>query len=70
MTTIAVLIYMGVHKEKSIRSYWESPKPSAQRAEHSFVKFISVETVRRGGPICWWLGCGYYVRSCAPLGHM
>ncbi|RFN46050.1 hypothetical protein FIE12Z_9701 [Fusarium flagelliforme] len=43
MTTIAVLIYMGVHKEKSIRSYWESPKPGAQRAEHSFVKFISYD---------------------------
>jgi hypothetical protein len=23
-----------------------------------------------GGPICWWLGCGYYVWSCAPLGHI
>jgi hypothetical protein len=22
------------------------------------------------GPICWWLGCGYYIRSCAPLGHI
>jgi|SRR6478735_9031173 len=23
-----------------------------------------------GGPICWWLGCGYYVRRCAPFRHM
>ncbi|KAM6514071.1 hypothetical protein FALCPG4_18895 [Fusarium falciforme] len=44
MTMIAVLIYMGVHKEEKIRSYWESPKPGIQRAEHSFVKFISYDT--------------------------
>ncbi|KAM5528713.1 AC transposable element-derived protein 4 [Fusarium oxysporum f. sp. phaseoli] len=27
LTTIGVLIYMGVHKEKTIRSYWNPPKP-------------------------------------------
>jgi hypothetical protein len=44
MIMIGVLIYIGVHKEKKIRSYWEGPKPGVQRAEHSFVKFISYDT--------------------------
>jgi hypothetical protein len=41
LTMIGVLIYMGVHKEKTIRSYWNPPKPGVQRPAHSFIKFIS-----------------------------
>ena len=44
LTTIGALIYMGVHKERTIRSYWKGPKPGVQRAKHSFVKFISYDT--------------------------
>ncbi|KAJ0127342.1 Homeobox protein 4 [Fusarium oxysporum f. sp. albedinis] len=44
MTMIGALVYMGVNKEKKIRSYWEGPKPGVQCAEHSFVKFISYDT--------------------------
>ncbi|KAM6513528.1 hypothetical protein FALCPG4_18957 [Fusarium falciforme] len=31
---------MGVHKEKTIRSYWKPPKPGDQRPAHSFIKFM------------------------------
>ena len=41
LTTIGALIYMGVHKEKTIRSYWKPPKPGDQRPAHSFIKFIT-----------------------------
>lgn len=41
LTTIGALIYMGVHKEKTIRGYWKPPKPGDQRPAHSFIKFIS-----------------------------
>jgi hypothetical protein len=41
LTTIGALICMGVHKEKTIRSYWKPPKPGDQRPAHSFIKFIS-----------------------------
>ncbi|KAM5528380.1 hypothetical protein FOXYSP1_18861 [Fusarium oxysporum f. sp. phaseoli] len=41
LTTIGALICMGVHKEKTTRSYWKPPKPGDQRPAHSFIKFIS-----------------------------
>jgi hypothetical protein len=41
LTMIDVLIYIGVHKEQMIRSYWNPPKPGVQRPAHSFIKFIS-----------------------------
>jgi hypothetical protein len=39
-TWLAILIYMGVHKERTIRSHWSPPNPGTQRPEHSFIKFM------------------------------
>jgi hypothetical protein len=36
---IAILINMGIHIEKT-KTYWSSPQPGSQSAEHSFIKFM------------------------------
>jgi hypothetical protein len=37
---ISILIYMGIHIEKTLKTYWSSPQPGSQSAEHSFIKFM------------------------------
>jgi hypothetical protein len=37
---IAILIYMGIHIERTLKTYWSSPQPGLQSAEHLFIKFM------------------------------
>ncbi|KAI8687201.1 Piggybac transposable element-derived protein 4 [Fusarium sp. Ph1] len=37
---LGVLIYMGLHKEKTIKSHWSTPKPGEQRPLHSIIRFM------------------------------
>ncbi|KAI8683287.1 Piggybac transposable element-derived protein 4 [Fusarium sp. Ph1] len=37
---LGVLIYMGIHKERTIQSHWGTPKPGEQRPLHSIIKFM------------------------------
>jgi hypothetical protein len=37
---LGMLVYMGIHKEKTIKSHWSTPKPGQQRPEHSIIKFM------------------------------
>ncbi|WAO97069.1 Hypothetical protein NCS54_01477500 [Fusarium falciforme] len=32
---------MCIHKERTIRSHWSTPKPGVQRPQHSIIKFMS-----------------------------
>ncbi|UPL02957.1 hypothetical protein LCI18_013891 [Fusarium solani-melongenae] len=37
---LGVLIYIGLHKERTIKSHWSTPKPGEQRPLHSIIKFM------------------------------
>jgi hypothetical protein len=37
---LGILIYMGIHKERTIKSHWGTPQPGIQRPEHSIIKFM------------------------------
>ena len=37
---LGILIYMGIHKEGTIKSHWSTPQPGVQRPEHSIIKFM------------------------------
>jgi hypothetical protein len=37
---LGILIYMGIHKERTIKSHWSTPQPGVQRPEHSIIKFM------------------------------
>ncbi|KAI8412239.1 hypothetical protein FOFC_08869 [Fusarium oxysporum] len=37
---LGILIYMGIHKERTTKSHWSTPQPGIQRPEHSIIKFM------------------------------
>lgn len=40
---LGVIIYLGIHPEKAIKSHWVVPKEGEQRPTHPIIKFITFE---------------------------
>ena len=38
---LAILIYLGIHKEIAIEDHWKTPELQDQRPEHSIIKFMT-----------------------------
>jgi hypothetical protein len=39
---IGILIYLGIHREKSIRSHWNAPRPGVHAPLHAIIKFMTL----------------------------
>ncbi|KAI6751881.1 hypothetical protein HG531_006577 [Fusarium graminearum] len=40
---LAIMIYLGIHREKTIRDHWKSPSIGDQRPLHSIIKFMPLK---------------------------